>query len=44
MHSLKISHGDIKLENIIFDENTNEITLIDFGFSNYYPESISNNY
>ena len=34
-HKEKISHRDIKLENILFNVKTNKIKLIDFGFSVY---------
>jgi len=30
IHKLDIIHGDIKLENIMYDQDTEEITLIDF--------------
>ena len=35
MHSLGLVHRDLKLENILFDENAkeNQIKLIDFGFA-----------
>lgn len=32
MHSLAIVHRDLKLDNVLIDEN-NEVKLIDFGFS-----------
>jgi serine/threonine protein kinase len=32
LHKNRISHGDIKVSNIMFDHNQN-IKLIDFGFS-----------
>lgn len=34
LHSQHIYHGDLKLENIILDDE-NEVKLVDFGFSNY---------
>lgn len=33
MHQLGISHGDLHGNNVIYDEETNEVTLIDFGRS-----------
>ena len=37
MHTLKIAHCDIKMENIVVsDENEDKITLVDFGFSNKF--------
>lgn len=37
-HKKKIAHLDIKLENILIDEDTLEITLADFGFATYFEE------
>jgi 5'-AMP-activated protein kinase, catalytic alpha subunit len=34
LHTMNISHGDIKLENILLDENFN-VRIIDFGFANH---------
>ena len=36
LNKLKISHRDLKAENIIIEQNTKEIRLIDFGLSNLY--------
>ena len=33
LHSLNIVHGDIKVENIIVNQDTGHATLVDFGFS-----------
>lgn len=33
MHSVGYAHRDLKLENILFDSETGQIKIIDFGFS-----------
>ena len=38
LHNLKIAHRDIKSENILIDQNTKRIKLIDFGLSNTYGD------
>lgn len=35
LHTLGIVHQDIKPENILFNKNSETVTLIDFGFSKY---------
>lgn len=36
MHDKKIAHSDIKLENILVDDDTGKlIKIIDFGFSDF---------
>lgn len=37
-HKKNIVHLDIKLENILIDEATLEVTLADFGFATYFEE------
>lgn len=38
MHSLKLVHRDLKLENVLLD-NRGHIKLADFGFSRYYDQN-----
>ena len=38
LHKLKIAHRDIKSENIIIEQNTKTIKIIDFGLSNTYGD------
>lgn len=35
LHDLKIMHRDIKLENILINQNTLDIKIIDFGLAEY---------
>ena len=37
-HSKNIAHCDLKFENILYDENTSELKVIDFGFSVEDPQ------
>jgi len=36
-HARSITHRDIKLENVLLNEEKNEVRLIDFGFSTCIP-------
>jgi len=36
LHSKKIAHRDIKLENIVYDEKADRAKLIDFGLSKIF--------
>jgi len=36
MHKLLIAHGDIKMDNILYDEKRKRVVLIDFGFSSVH--------
>ena len=36
LQKLKIAHRDIKSENILIEQNTKNIKIIDFGLSNIY--------
>ena len=38
LHRLKIAHRDIKSENLIIEQNTKLIKIIDFGLSNTYGD------
>ena len=38
LNDLKIAHRDIKSENILIEENTKTIKIIDFGLSNTYSD------
>ena len=38
IHKMKIAHRDIKSENIIIEQNTKLIKIIDFGLSNTYGD------
>ena len=38
LQKLKISHRDIKSENILIEQNTKKIKIIDFGLSNTYGD------
>lgn len=40
MHSRLICHRDIKLENIIYQESTETVKIIDFGFANSCKEKL----
>ena len=38
LHKLKIAHRDIKAENILIEQNTKTIKIVDFGLSNTYDD------
>ena len=38
LHKLKIAHRDIKAENILIEQNTKIIKIVDFGLSNTYDD------
>ena len=38
LHTLGICHRDIKTENLIIEQKTKQIKIIDFGFSNKYSD------
>lgn len=39
LHSRGIAHRDVKLDNILIEENTNMIKVIDFGFAAFCSNS-----
>lgn len=43
LYCKRIFHRDIKLDNILYNDNSNEIKIIDFGFSTYskYNEKLN---
>lgn len=41
-HSQNVSHRDLKTENIMFDEKTGSVKIIDFGFGVISKEKIKN--
>ena len=38
LHKLKIAHRDIKAENILIEQNSKTIKIVDFGLSNTYDD------
>ena len=38
LHKIRIAHRDLKTENVIIEQGTKEIKLIDFGLSNIYED------
>jgi len=43
LHSHGVAHRDIKIENILFDETTLEVTLCDFGFAMPFSSDTKSN-
>ena len=41
LHIHKIAHSDIKLENIVVEDNSNTCKLIDFGFADFHNTKIN---
>jgi len=43
LHTHGVAHRDIKIENILFDETTLEVTLCDFGFATSFASDAKSN-
>jgi serine/threonine protein kinase len=43
LHSIGLAHRDVKLDNILIEEKTNMIKIIDFGFVAFSVDSAGRN-
>lgn len=41
VHASSVLHADLKLDNVLYDPTTGQVSLIDFGLSNFFQEHVA---